>query len=223
MPHAPLSRLAPIVLFLAAAMIATAAEATARKRVALILDDGPVPAHNATLLELFAREQVRVTFANVGQNVAAHPELTRNSAAAGHEIVNHSYTHPHLKTLADAAVEQEVANTSAAIKAATGRAPAWFWAPYLEHDERVDAAVQRATGLGHFPFNRFHFIVSLDYEKETTADKFRALCTTGIVDGTIILMHEWPEVTFANLGWVITELKKQGVEFVTYSELAKGS
>ncbi len=222
MPHAPLSRLAPLVLFLAAAMITTAAEPAARKRVAIILDDGPVPAHNAAYLALFAREQVRVTFANVGQNVAAHPELTRNTAAAGHEIVNHSYTHPNLTQLADAAVAKEVADTSAAIKDATGKAPAWFWAPFLAHDARVDGIVKQAAGLTHFPYGQYHFIVSLDYEKETTAEKYRALCTTGIVDGTVILMHEWPDVTFENLGWVITELKKQGVEFVTYSELAKG-
>jgi peptidoglycan/xylan/chitin deacetylase (PgdA/CDA1 family) len=37
----------------------------------------------------------------------------------------------------------------------------------------------------------------------------------------VILTHEWPKVTFENLDWVITELKKQNVEFVTFSELAK--
>ena len=41
------------------------------------------------------------------------------------------------------------------------------------------------------------------------------------MDGTVILIHEWPEVTLSNLPWVITELKRQGVEFVTFSELAK--
>ena len=55
----------------------------------------------------------------------------------------------------------------------------------------------------------------------TTGEKFRELTTTGISDGTVILMHEWPEVTLANLPAVIAELKKQGVEFVTFSELAK--
>jgi peptidoglycan/xylan/chitin deacetylase (PgdA/CDA1 family) len=203
-----------------ATVLATAAEPT-RKRVAIILDDGPVPEHNAAYLELFAREHVHVTFANVGKNVVAHPELTKHTAAAGHEIVNHSFTHPHLKTLPDATVEKEVAETSAAIKQATGRAPAWFWSPFLEHDERVDAAVQRAAGLAHYPFSKFHFIGSLDWDATTTAEKYRALSTTGIVDGTVILMHEWPQVTFENLPWVIAELKKQGVEFVTFSELAQ--
>ena len=209
------------LLFLSAALTLNATDAAGRKRVALVIDDGPVPAHNAPLLALLAREQVRVTFSHVGQNVKAHPELAQTVAAAGHEIINHSFTHPHLKALADADIEREAADTQAAIRDATGLAPRWFWAPFLEHDDRVDAAVRKAAGLEHFPFWKFHFIGSLDWEAATTAEKFRQLATTGITDGTVILMHEWPEVTLANLPPVIAELKKQGVEFVTFSELSR--
>jgi peptidoglycan/xylan/chitin deacetylase (PgdA/CDA1 family) len=203
----------------ASALTLSAADAPAHKRVALVIDDGPDPKQNAALLELLAREHVRVTFSHIGQNVVANPALAK--AAAGHEIVNHTYTHPHLKQKTDAEIEKEVADTQAAIKAAIGRTPAWFWSPFLEHDARVDAAVRRASGLEHFPFNQYHFIGSLDWEATTTGEKFRQLTTTGIVDGTVILMHEWPAVTLANLPAVITELKKQGVEFVTFSELRK--
>ncbi|HVZ63125.1 MAG TPA: polysaccharide deacetylase family protein [Lacunisphaera sp.] len=204
----------------ATALTLAAADSAAPKRVAIVLDDGPVPEHNAAYRELFAREGIHVTFANVGKNVVAHPDLTRAVVAAGHEVINHSFTHPHLTKLSDAEVEKELADTSAAIKEASGRAPAWFWSPFLEHDARVDALVRNATGLEHFPFTKYHFIGSLDWEAGTTAEKYRELSTTGIVDGTVILMHEWPKVTFENLEWVIHELKKQGVQFVTFSELA---
>ena len=210
-----------LFLMLSVATVALAADPSGRKRVAIVIDDGPVPAQNASMLALLAREQVQVTFSHVGRNVVAHPGLAKNTAASGHEIANHSFTHPHLNVMSAAEVEQEVADTSVAIKAATGRAPAWFWAPYLEHDAHVDAAVKKATGLEHFPFNRYNFVSTSDWDASTTAEQFRQRATTGIVDGTIILMHEWPEVTLANLPWVITELKKQGVEFVTFSELAK--
>ena len=209
------------LLSLAAALTLGAADAPARKRVALVIDDGPIPEHNAAFLELLAREHLHVTFSHVGKQVVAHPEMAQAVAVAGHEIANHSYTHPHLKTLADAVIEKEIADTQAAELKATGKVPVWFWAPYLEHDDRVDAAVRKASGLEHFPFTKYHFIGSLDWEPATTGEKFRELTTTGIVDGTVILMHEWPEVTLANLPAVIAELKKQGVEFVTFSELAK--
>ena len=217
-----LSHLGLMSLILPAVLTLGAADQPARKRVAFVIDDGPVPEQNAALLALLAREHVRVTFSHVGQNVVAHPELTKAVVEAGHEIANHTYTHPHLKPMADPAIEKEVGDTQAAIQQAGGRAPKWFWAPFLEHDDRVDAAVRRAIGLEHFPFTQYHFIGSLDWEAKTTAEQFRALTTTGIVDGTVILMHEWPKVTLANLPWVIAELRKQNVEFVTFSELAAG-
>ena len=76
-------------------------------------------------------------------------------------------------------------------------------------------------GLEHFPYSKFQLIGLLDWEARTTGEDFRQLTTTGITDGTIILMHEWPEVTLANLPAVIAELKRQGVKFVTFSELAR--
>ena len=209
-------------LTLTAALVLSAADQPARKRVALVIDDGPIPEHNARFLALLAREHVHVTFSHIGKNDVAHPVMSRAVVAAGHEITNHSFTHPHLNAMAEADVEREVADTQAAVEQATGRKPAWFWAPFLEHNEKVDAAVRKATGLEHFPFTKYHFIGSLDWEAGTPAEKFIQLSTTGIVDGTVILMHEFPQVTLENLPAVITELKKQGVEFVTFSELAAG-
>ena len=51
-----------VFIFLAVVLTLGAAESPARKRMAIVIDDGPVPAHNAKLLELLAREHVRVTF-----------------------------------------------------------------------------------------------------------------------------------------------------------------
>ncbi len=216
-----LSRFRWLILPCLAPLVLLAAEPVARKRVALVIDDGPDLRQNTAMLALLAREHVRVTFSYIGKNVVAHPALAQAAATAGHEIINHSFTHPHLKPMSDADIAREAADTTAEIEQAIGRKPAWFWSPYLEHDDRVDAAVRRATGLDHFPFTKFHFIGSLDWEAPTTPEKYFQLSTTGIVDGTVILMHEWPAVTLAKLPDVIAELKKQGVEFVTFSDLAK--
>lgn len=197
-----------------------AADQAARKRVAIIIDDGPHPALSVKFHELFAREGVRVSFAHVGRNVDAHPELTRAAAAAGHEIVNHSYTHPHFKELDAAAIRQEVADTQAAVEKATGRAPVWFWSPFGDWDERIAAAV-RAEGLEHFPAPRFTFLDTRDWDQATTPAQIRERATTGVKDGSFILCHEWPAKTLAEMPAIIAELKRQGVEFVTFSELAE--
>jgi peptidoglycan/xylan/chitin deacetylase (PgdA/CDA1 family) len=220
MPKFPLRSLLAALFCLVAILPLGATGPSAHPRVALVIDDGPIPEHNAAFLALFAREHMHVTFSEIGKNVAAHPELTRAVVAAGHEINNHSYTHPHLKTLSDLDLEREIVDTQAAIKKASGYTPKWFWAPFLDSDDRIRGVVHRA-GLEEFPWQSQHFIGSLDWEPGTTGQKFFQLCTTGIEDRTVILMHEWPEVTLANLPAVITELKKQGVVFVTFSELVK--
>ncbi len=220
MPKFRLRSLLVALFCLTAVLSLGAADQSAHPRVALVIDDGPIPEHNAAFLALFAREHMHVTFSHIGKNVVAHPELTRAVVVAGHEIINHSYTHPHLKTLSDLDLEREVAATQAAIKSASGYTPKWFWAPFLDVDDRVLAVVHR-VGLEQFPWKSQHFIGSLDWETGITGQKFFQLCTTGIEDRTVILMHEWPEVTLANLPAVIAELKKQGVVFVTFSELVE--
>ncbi len=220
MPALSVTRLILTALVLLVSCAGVGAAEPARKRVAIIIDDGPDPVQSAKYHALFAREGVRVSFAHVGRNVAAHPGLTRAAAEAGHEIVNHSYTHPHFKELADAAIRREVADTQAAVKAATGRAPQWFWAPFGDWDDRIAAAVA-AEGLEHFPVLGFHFLDTRDWDGATTPEQIRTRATRGVRDLTIILCHEWPPKTLVEMPGIIAELKAQGAEFVTFSELVK--
>lgn len=207
-------------IFLLAGLTGSAfSQSNAHPRVALIFDDGPFAGSAENFLALLAKEQVHVTFSHEGQNVAAHPELARAVAAAGHEIFNHSYTHPHFATLDDATIRREIADTQATILAATGRAPRWFWLPFGDWDNRIAAAV-RAAGMEPFPTPLYHGISTEDWRDEITAATIYQRATTGIVDKTMIYCHEWPEKTLATLPAIIAELKRQGCVFVTASELA---
>ena len=206
-------------MYFTATLALSAANHPVRKRVALVFDDGPIVEQNAQFLTLLARENVHVTFSHVGRNVVAHPEMSRAVAEAGHEIINHSYTHPHFKELDDAAIGREVRDTQEAVRKATGHAPKWFWTPFGDWDDRIAAAV-RAAGLEHYPALKFHFIDTKDWDPPTDAATLRQRATKGIQDGTIILMHEWPKQTLAELPAILAELKRQEVEFVTFSELA---
>lgn len=208
-----------LLVFLGLALSAgMVAQTATHPRVALLFDDGPVPGQTEGILALLAREQVRATFSYVGQNVAAHPELARAVTAAGHEINNHTYTHPHFLTLDDAAIRGEVIDTQAAILAATGHAPRWFWGAYSDWSDRIAAAVV-STGIALYPTYRFRQVSSEDWRPETTADAILRNATTNITDRTIIGCHEWRVETLAMLPAIITELKRQGCVFVTYSEL----
>ena len=119
------------------------------------------------------------------------------------------------------AILEEVTKTSVAIERATGKPPAWFWAPFLELDDKVAAQVKKA-GLTSFPFTQYHFISSDDWNvKQTEAAAIRKNATTGIKDKTVILFHEWRPETLAELPAILAELRRQGCVFLTFSELAK--
>jgi peptidoglycan/xylan/chitin deacetylase (PgdA/CDA1 family) len=189
----------------------------AQKTVALVFDDGPAAQQTPRLLELLHTEGVTVTFSYLGREVEKHPGLALAAARAGHEINNHSYTHPHLRVLDDAAVSSEVSRTSAAIERATGHPPVWFWSPFLETDERIDR-LAKAAGLVHFPWLNYHFISTDDWDEQHTAPAtIRHNATTGVTDGTIILFHEWREATLEQLPGILVELRRQGCVFVTLS------
>lgn len=93
-------------------------------------DEGDIAALN----QLNLREPA--SYFITGQFAQKHPEFVKKLAAQG-TIGSHSYAHPHSTRIKPAAVRADLAASQKAIKAATGRSPVWFRAPYLEYDETV--------------------------------------------------------------------------------------
>jgi len=203
-----------LLLLLGLALITARADSV--KRVALVFDDGPRPADAGPLLELLAREKVRVTFSLVGDRVNENPDTARAMAAAGHEIANHSQTHSHPRDLADAGLDREVAAAQERITATVGTAPRWYWPPYLEIDDRVRAAVAHA---GLTPYTPRHLVVSMDYDRSVPAAEILRRATTDVRDGSVILFHEWRAETREQLPAILAELRRQNCVFLTFSEL----
>lgn len=198
-------------------LLGATALAAAPKRVALVFDDGPRPADAGPLLEVLAREKVRVTFALVGDRVNESPATARAIAAAGHDLANHSRSHSHPNDFDDAGLDREVTGGRDAIKAATGVAPRWYWPPYLETDDRLRAAVTRAGLTLYFPPH--HLVVSKDYERAVPAPEIYRLATTDVRDGSVILFHEWRVETREQLPAILAELRRQGCTFHTFTDL----
>ena len=192
------------------------------RRVALVFDDGPIEACTPLLLAVLSRNDTSVTFAYIGANAAGRPELVRAAHRAGHELINHSFTHPRFTSIDDVAVHREIVDTQAAIHELTGVAPKWFWSPFGDWDERVAAAVA-TVGLHHYPIQLFHFVSTNDWQPSTSAEAIRHSATTHIRDRTVILFHEWRQETLAQMPVILAELKSQGCTFVTFTELTEAS
>lgn len=182
--------------------------------VALTFDDGPHPANTTRMLEIFAREKVRVTFFEVGKNVAQHPELARAVLAAGHELGNHSKTHANLGKMRDSdAVRAEVLETQQIVRDATGFTPVVFRAPFLAHGPELHAVLDELK----LPSINAR-IYTDDWDAKITREMIiERAAKAG--PGDIVLMHTWPDKTVEALPEIISRLRAKGLRFVTVSEL----
>src|ERR1700719_4529684 len=98
--------------------------------IAMTFDDGPSSANTPRLLEILKQRNIKATFFLIGQNVAANPDIVRRILAEGHEVGNHSWTHPQLSKLSDDRVTAEITKTQDAIKDASGFTPTLLRPPY---------------------------------------------------------------------------------------------
>ncbi|HEY2139420.1 MAG TPA: polysaccharide deacetylase family protein, partial [Chthoniobacterales bacterium] len=98
--------------------------------IALTFDDGPNPILTPKLLDLLAARHLKATFFVIGQNAADHPEILKRAVREGHEIGNHSWSHPNFGKMSDDAVRREIQKTDDAISAAIGKRPTLLRPPY---------------------------------------------------------------------------------------------
>ncbi|MFF7451733.1 MULTISPECIES: polysaccharide deacetylase family protein [unclassified Streptomyces] len=180
------------------------------KCIALTFDDGPAAPETATLLNHLAQYKARVTFFTVGQNVAAHPDLVRAEAKAGHEIGNHSWNHPDLTRLTPQQIASQLNRTSAAIKAATGRTPTLFRPPY----GAVNAQVKAATTLSPVLWD----VDTEDWKYHDPAKVARTVITKA-QPNDVVLLHDIHATSVAAVPEILRTLTARGYHFVTVSHL----
>ena len=182
-------------------------------RVALTFDDGPNE-RTGEMLEMLAKLGVPATFFLVGFRAEEQPELTRAIQAAGHEIENHSYTHPNLTTLTADEVEAQLSKTSAVIRAITGKPSAYFRPPGGHIDRLVRRAAARQGFTGVF------WTINCSPFQGARCDELAGYVLDNIRDGGIVLMHNGDPATIAALPRIVGELRRRGYRFVTISDMA---
>src|SRR5438034_7500711 len=84
--------------------------------IAMTFDDGPSATLTPKLLDLLAARHIKATFFVIGENVAEHPEIVARAAREGHEIGNHSWSHPNFAKMSEDRVHQQLWRTDEAIR-----------------------------------------------------------------------------------------------------------
>jgi len=100
------------------------------RAVSLTFDDGPDPEWTPRVLDVLAREGVRAAFFLIGQRARQAPEQARRIAESGHDLGNHTWSHPSLWRCGPAHTEREIADGHTAIADAAGAPPRFFRPPW---------------------------------------------------------------------------------------------
>ena len=199
--------------------------------IALTFDDGPDPRWTPAILDILKQENVPATFFIIGKNGQAYPDLVRREVNEGHEIGNHTFTHPNLGEIPASLTKLELAATQRLIESLIGRSTVLLRPPYFgdaEADKPQDVEpAYLAQNLGYLIVgvridpDDWQLPVNADDVVERTIK--RATDENPETRGQVILLHDSGgdrSATIAALPRIIHELKARGFRFVPVSDLA---
>ncbi len=182
--------------------------------VAMTFDDGPNASLTPKLLDLLAARHMKATFFVVGQNAEEFPEIVRRAAREGHEIGNHSWSHPNLAKLSDENVRNQLKKTDDAIFAALGLHPTLMRPPYGSITPRQKHWIHDEFGYKIITWD----VDPLDWKRPGPS----VVCNRIVREtrpGSIILAHDIHAPTIEAMPATFDQLQAKGFKFVTVSEL----
>ena len=177
---------------------------TGDRSILITIDDGPDPHDTPVLLDLLDRYEVKALFFMIGEKVAAYPELAREVVRRGHEIGNHTMTHPQASFWCAGPwrTRREIAECQVVIEEVVGVAPRWFRAP-VGHRNLFTHPVAGLLGLKVMAWNRRGFDAV-----EQDAGKVLARILTDLAPGDIVLVHEATPIAAEVLAGVLLAAAK---------------
>ncbi|MGI5921157.1 MAG: polysaccharide deacetylase family protein [Syntrophomonadaceae bacterium] len=187
-----------------------------KKLVALTFDDGPDPRFTPEVLDILEKNNIQATFFVVGENAQVHTDIIKRQIAAGHEIENHTYSHPNLAAGDELDTEWEILRAQGIITELTQKRPVYFRPPkrlFKNSTLKVAEAHGYTTVL---------WTIGLEHYKSKTVAAMAKRVIKAARPGTILLAHDGRldrTRTLKALPLVIKGYKQKGYQFVTLSEL----
>ena len=188
------------------------APTTGNKVIALTFDDGPGP-YTAHLLDVLDQYGAKATFFLIGSKVSSQANVVRSIHARGHQLGNHSWSHPELPKLPVDQIAGEIDRTNDAIKQATGVTPAILRPPYGAVNGVVLEQL-RLRGMSSILWS----VDTRDWA-DRNSDIVCSRAVAGARPGAIILMHDIHQTSVNAVPCILSALKQQGYSFVTVQGL----
>jgi len=186
------------------------------KRISLTFDDGPSEQFTGQILDILREHHVPATFFVCGRNVEDHPDLLRRISSEGHEIGNHTYSHPYLYFRSRQRIAAEIDRAQVAIEKVIGFRPRFFRPPY---GARWFGLVPTLLERG------MHLILwsAAGYDWKEDVQGIAKAILRELKPGTIILLHDGRETgsaveidrsrTVLALPGIIAGARQQGYTF----------
>lgn len=175
--------------------------------VVLTIDDGPDPRSTPALLEILRQHQATAVFFLIGERARQHPDLVKAIVEHGHQIGNHSLTHPSGRfwMLGPQAMWGEISGCQQVLTEITGSRPQWYRSP-VGHSNPFVQPVLQALGLRRVGWSaRGYDAVREDVDQ--VMEKLRP----EIKPGAIVLLHEATTIAAPLLQRVLSELSAKGL------------
>ena len=167
------------------------------------------------IMEILDKHNVKTTFFMTGDWVENYPECVKKLVEKGHDLGNHSATHPDMTTLSKEAQREQILRVHNAVKELTGYEMELFRPPYGAYNNEV---IRTCYENGYYPIQ--WDVDSLDWKDYEPARIISNVCNHKSLDnGSIILCHNGAKYTADALDEMLTNLKKQGYKIVPISEL----
>lgn len=187
---------------------------TAQPYVAMTFDDGPHPSLTPQLLDMLAVRGIRATFYVIGRNAARYPQILQRMVAEGHEIGNHTWSHPSLSGHSDASILNEIDRTNQAVYAAVGRPPVTMRPPYGNLRDRQRLMLHQARSMPTILWS----VDPLDWQRPGSGVVTQRI-VRGSHTGAVILAHDIHRGTVRAMPATLDGVMGRGFRFVTVSEL----
>lgn len=191
---------------------------TSQKLVALTFDDGPHKKYTQEILDILQKYNAKATFFVMGGNAKLYPDLIKKEYAAGHEVANHSFTHPNIAHMSDTAIQKELMKCSDTINKIIHVYPIVFRPPFGATSKHANEVI---NNMGFKVITWSYMINDYDVSK-MTSDIISSSVIKNTRPGAIIVMHDGNgnrEKTVTALAIILKNLSDKGYKFVTVAEL----
>lgn len=187
---------------------------TAQPLVAMTFDDGPHPSLTPQLLDMLLARGIRATFYVIGRNAARYPQILQRMVAEGHEIGNHTWSHPSLHGHSDTSVLSQVDRTNRAVYDAVGRPPVTMRPPYGNLYDRQRLMLFETRGMPTILWS----VDTLDWQRPGSSVIAQRIVGNSHT-GAVILAHDIHSATVRAMPSAFDGVTGRGFRFVTVSEL----